>query len=349
MNHHPTGLPSLPPDSGRRRCLRASLGAGALLASPVSALGETLKTSALVWQQRILIGFGTTLWLRAAHPEKPHLTRALDAAVSAIRHIERQLSLFDAQSAVSQLNRSGFLSQPDPDLVAALQLAQKVSQRSAGLFDVTVQPLWQLWAKARTRQQLPSPQALRRAGEAANWQGLEVSPDQIRFGAPGMAITLNGIAQGYAADIARQVLQSFDIEHALLDTGEWSPLGNSPQAIPWRLGLQNPAATNSLITTVVSDGRSIATSSDAHYVFTADRLNHHILNPVTGRSPTEIASVSVAAESCALADALTKVMFMGSIDQAIHLAGRWGVDVLAVGKDGQWQASENMPLASPPA
>jgi thiamine biosynthesis lipoprotein len=54
--------------------------------------------------------------------------------------------------------------------------------------------------------------------------------------------------------------------------------------------------------------------------------------------------VTVVAPSCALADALTKVMFMGDIENAVALARRWAVDVLAVDKSGRWEASPGLRL-----
>lgn len=335
----------VPLHTNRRRCLRIALGLGALAGVPARAFSEMSGDAALHWQQRMLLGFGTSLWLRAAHRDPAHLRRALDAAVNAIRHVEQQMSLFDPASAVSRLNRDGELHDPDADLLAALNLARTVSARSAGAFDVTVQPLWQAWAQARVRNGLPTSSTLRTAVALVDWRALELDAGRIAFKTPGMGVTLNGIAQGYAADRVREILSAHEIEHGLLDTGEWMPMGRSPQHGAWRLGLQHPVEPARMLATVVADGRAIATSSDANYVFTEDRQHHHILDPRTGHSPVMITSLSVAAPSCALADALTKVLFMGSVGQAVSLAADWGVDVLAVGKDGRWQASAGMPLA----
>lgn len=291
-----------------------------------------------------MLGFGTKLWLRAGHRDKARLQGGLDAAVKAIRQVERQMSLFDANSAVSQLNRTGVLQSPHPDLVAALTLSGDVSARSNGAFDVTVQPLWRAWANAQTKGRAASAQALHDARRRVDWQALEVSATQIAFRREGMGVTLNGIAQGYAADQARRVLIAHGVEHALLDTGEWTPIGSSRAGSPWMLGIEDPNNEGQTVATIRSDGRSLATSSDAHYTFSADRKHHHILNPKTGWSPTEIASITVAADSCALADALTKVMFMGNVEQALDVASRWQVDVLAVDKVGRWLASPGMPV-----
>jgi thiamine biosynthesis lipoprotein len=229
-------------------------------------------------------------------------------------------------------------------LFKILRLAQSVSTRSHGAFDVTVQPLWQVFEAAQRHAALPSKAAVLQARARVGWQALEIAPRRIRFKKPGMAISLNGIAQGYAADLVRSQLQASGIEHALINTGEWAALGQPDVLHGWTLGIANPRDERRLITRLRMDGRSIATSADNETSFSSDLRNHHIFDPRTGYSPPDLASVTVAASSCALADALTKVMFVAGPQQALTLARAWQVDVLLVDKAGQWQATPGLKL-----
>ena len=341
------------PTKPRRQWLRTSLGLGAvLLGSGAASTAATARSMPLVWRERALLGFGTTLWLRAAHRNPATVERALDAAVQAVRHVESQMSLFDPASAVSRLNREGSLRHADADLLRVLRLAQQVSARSDGAFDITVQPLWQAWDAARLDGRMPSVQSLAQARALVGWRGLVVDAGDVQLRRPGMALTLNGIAQGYAADLARERLRAHGVEHALLDAGEWAPLGHGPGDRPWTLAVADPRAAGgtvaseaaSAVAVLCAEGRSVATSSDAHTTFTADRRHHHIFDPRSGQSPAQLASVTVVAPSCALADALTKVLFMGSVSDALALARYWDVDVLAIDKSGRWQASPGLRL-----
>ena len=97
-----------------------------------------------------------------------------------------------------------------------------------------------------------------------------------------------------------------------------------------------------LLAKLTTDGRAVATSSDVNQRFSANGTHHHIFNPATGYSPRDLASVTVLAGTGAMADALTKVMFMGDVAQAMRLAQRWKVDVLAVDKSGRWQATRGL-------
>jgi FAD:protein FMN transferase len=334
----------------RRQCLRWSVGLGVGLNCAVNAAWAATRNGSqaaptLVWHERALIGFGTTLWLRAGHADGAKLESALNAAVAVIRDIERSMSLFDANSALSTLNRLGQLARPDPHLLAVSRLAQQVAQRSGGAFDVTMQPLWDAWATAQGQGGLPTAAAVQRARSHIGWANFQVGDRQLRLARPGMAVSLNGIAQGYAADQVRHVLHTHGVEHAVLDTGEWLPMGRSPEGEDWRI---RPVATvrnaQGASLAVVSDGRAVATSSDAQTSFSPDHRHHHILDPRTGYSPTAWASVSVVAKSCALADALTKVMFMATPTSALATARAWQVDALWVAKTGEWVATPGMPL-----
>ncbi len=331
----------------RRQCLRWGWGLlGAAASGQVFAqMPATPAAEKLVWREKVLLGFGTSLWLKAGHRNADQLETALSAAVAAIRKVERQMSLFDPDSALCRLNAQGFLSQPDAQLLAVLKFSRMIASHSGGAFDVSMQPLWQVWSQAAAEARLPSQRDLQRARQLVNWRALETTPSMLRLNKQGMGLSLNGIAQGYAADCARAALQSQGIAHALIDTGETTSLGHAPDDKPWRFDIENaastlPDATLSQAPLLVCDGRAMATSSDAHTVFSADHLHHHILNPGTGYSPRYWSSVTVIAPSCILADALTKVFFMLPPSQVLSAARRWQVDVVLQNKAGQWFTSQ---------
>ncbi|NBO42999.1 MAG: FAD:protein FMN transferase, partial [Betaproteobacteria bacterium] len=238
----------------------------------------------LVWRERALIGFGTTLWLRAAHHNTDQLELALNDAVKAIRSVEADMSLFNPDSAVSRLNRDGVLQKPSAQLLSVLSLAHHVSARSQGAFDVTVQPLWSVWSQAQAADALPDRKQLQLQRKLVNWRALEAHTDTVRLNVKGMGVSLNGIAQGYAADLVRAVLQSHGVMHAMIDTGETATLGNAPGDKPWRFGVESAAKPNAKQAVMTADGRAMATSSDAHTAFTPDHVHHHIFNPHTGDS-----------------------------------------------------------------
>lgn len=330
----------------RRVFLQAGLGLGisgafggaAWLAEAAPAVAD----ADLKWHERSLTGLGTILSLRLAHADADQGERALHAAIRAIRRVEAQMSLFSAASAISRLNRDGVLTNPDADFVEVLRIAQHVSAASEGAFDVTVQPLWAAFEMAARHGTLPAPDAIARARDLVGWRNLMVSDDEIRLQKPGMAITLNGIAQGFAADLVRAQLSAHGVRHALINTGEWSALGRPAAVRAWQLGIADPRQEQALIARLSVGGRCVATSADNECAFSPDRRHHHIFDPLTGYSPADLASVTVVAADCALADALTKVLFVAGRRRALELAMQWQVDALVVDKSGQWEATPGL-------
>jgi len=330
----------------RRNFMQWGMGLGTLVASAGGSVAAAALPIAgnLQWRSRTFNAMGTSMAFQAAHADAGLVDRALDAAVVDIRRIEEQMSLFRPDSALSELNRTGVLHRPPADLLSVLQTAQQVSRRSGGAFDVTVQPLWQTFDAAKQQGRLPTTQEIAAARKRVEWRAVNVSAEVIRLARPGMGVTLNGIAQGYAADKVRERLRSHQIEHALIDAGEWASLGQPAHAGDWTLGIADPRHAQRLLTGIAMRGACVATSADDQCFFSPDFAYHHIFDPQTGTSPTELSSVTVLAPTCVMADALTKVFFMAGYDRALPLAQSWNVEVLVVDKQGRWKASPGVAL-----
>ena len=325
----------------RRNFIQAGLGLGML---PNAQASPSLS---LHWQDLTFTGLGTVMSIRAAHPSEEALQLALQRARQVIAQVEDEMSLFRPSSALSQLNRDGVLRKPPMQLLHVLHLSQRVAQQSQGAFDVTVQPLWQLYAQAQKEGRLPTSHQVAQTQRRVGWQQLEVTPTQIKLRQSEMGVSLNGIAQGYAADLVKASLKRDGVLHALINTGEWSALGLADGQRAWTLGIANPRGSEHpcgpWLTRVAMQGLSIATSADDQCTFSDDRVHHHIFNPRTGYSPQDIASVTVAASDGVMADALTKVLFVAGYAQALHVAKTWGVSALVVNKSGEWKASRTWP------
>jgi thiamine biosynthesis lipoprotein len=322
----------------RRNLIGFALGSAACSGWVRASVPEA--STGLQWHSRTLTAMGTSMTLRAAHAQASVLAAAFTAAIADIRLLEDQMSLYREDSAIRTLNRTGRLSRVPEHLMRVLRIAQSVSMRSNGAFDVTVQPLWSAFSGAQSEGRLPREAELEAARRLVGWRNLHLGTQDAWLSKTGMAVTLNGIAQGYCADLVRHRLQSFGIVHALVDTGEWAPLGQTALGGDWSLGLADPRAAGQLLATVSMRGRCVAASADDQCRFSPDGRYHHIFDPRAGRSPSELAAVTVAAGSCVMADALTKVFFVAGYEKALPLARSWGVDVLVVDKQGRWKASE---------
>lgn len=237
------------------------------------------------------IALGARVTLRLQHPDARRLATL---AMAEIRRLEGIFSLYLPDSALSRLNRDGALREPPFELLDCLTLAGAVHRASAGRFDPTVQPLWAAEAMARESGEPLTDVARSALLEHIGWRSVALAPTAITL-KPGMALTLNGIAQGYIADRVANLLASHGLTRALIDTGELValPEGDWPVRLAARGGL---ALRN----------RALATSAPLGMTFGGDGVTSHILDPQAGRPVLpRWRSITVSSHSAALADALS--------------------------------------------
>lgn len=317
-----------------------------------AAAGITTATS---WQmlagrqgnnvvQRTSHALGAQVSLTVVHPDQAVAERAISAAFRELDLVEDVLSLYRPHSQLCELNRTGRLAGPHPFLLEVLEAAHAMSQASNGAFDITVQPLWQALAAAKSKQQELSDEQLAALRQNVDWRRLQIGDDEIRFTAPGMAATLNGIAQGFATDRVAKVLAEHGIQHALIDAGEFRACGERSAGGPWRVGVQHPRQADAYIAITALANRCLATSGDYATRFDDARGTHHIFDPQTGRSPTHFCSVSVVAPTAMQADALSTALFVMPPDAGLRLVEQTpGVDVLLVLTNGQTVRTAGFP------
>jgi thiamine biosynthesis lipoprotein len=269
----------------RRRFLTIS--AAAVAAGPVAA------STTRYWS-------GTALGARASislsHPDADRIVGLVRAEIDRLEDI---FSLYRADSVLARLNRDGAFDAPPFELVECLGIAGAVHNATQGAFDPSVQPLWAAYAEAYANGSAPDEAVLSRARESVGWPLVSFSPAMVRFTRPGMALTLNGIAQGYIADRVARLLEAEGLRDILVDTGEFRAVGGMPDGSDWRVNLTNGEV-------VALRDRALATSAPLGTVFDASGVIGHILDPRSGRpAPVANRSISVTSASAALADALS--------------------------------------------
>jgi thiamine biosynthesis lipoprotein len=339
---------------GRRQFLACAAGAGGLAAlGSIRRLGRPGREGAdglglgLKVFRQASFALGARVAITALHSDERIARQAVAASFTELARIEQVMSLYLADSELCRLNRSGRLDDPHPYLVSVLRKAQEIAACTCGAFDVTVQPLWDLYASSRRNACEIAASDMEAARRKVDWRKVDVSSGTIRLAGEDMAITLNGIAQGFAADCVLRVLRDRGIENALVDTGEAGSLGRKATGDRWTAGIQHPRRPDAYISLAALDGRCMATSGDYATAFAPDFTRHHIFDPATGDSPRELASVTVLAPSGIDADALSTAVFvLGPVKGRELIDATAGADALFVLKDGTVVATDNFPAVS---
>ena len=318
-------------------------------AGGLAALGliPALRSRGLEKVERKSWALGSDVSITALHEDRRTAELAVADAFAELERIEEVMSLYRPHSQLCRLNRCGALDHPDPSLVEVLRAARAMSERSGGAFDATVQPLWQLYAEAKKAGRLPDATAIAAAQRLVDWRRVEISSECIRLQGEGTALTLNGIAQGYAADRVQAVLRARGVTHALLNTGEFGSLGRKADGTPWTVGIQHPRQPEAYLALASLEDRFLSTSGDYATYFSDDFRHNHIFDPRTGLSPVEFSSVTVLARTGMESDALTKVLFVRGLERGLDFVRSTpGADALCVLKDGRIVSTDGFPRIS---
>jgi len=214
--------------------------------------------------------------------------RAIDQAFQGMERIHALMSYQDPHSELSRLNRHAAREPQavDPHTAAVLGTALRLARLSGGAFDPTVGGL-----SSRTV-----------AGSGARWQHVQFEHGRVRYRQP-LQLDFGGIAKGYAVDLASQVLQSLGFTDFIVNAG--GDLRIKGERAVW---LRDPAQLRAGPRRLLLRDQALATSAAYFSQPGVGGAATHLVEPASGMPHHGPTSISVLAEDCMRADALTKVV-----------------------------------------
>jgi len=284
---------------------------------------------------------GTEAKLLLAHPDERRVRLVIERCLAEIERLERIFSLHRPQSELCRLNRDGRLDASSQDLRIVLTEAGRFAELSQGAFDPTIQPLWRLYAEHFRRHpdaaHGPDARALERALALVGHRGIGIDGAHIKFARAGMAVSVNGIAQGYITDRIADLLREAGFASVLVQLGEIYGAQPPRGRDGWRIAIPRPGQPDSSMAAFDLAHGAIATSSGAATAFDRQARHHHLLDPRTGRSAHHHASVSVMAPRALTADALSTALAVAppAAASSILRAGGGGRALLVAADGGQ--------------
>ncbi|TCV94729.1 thiamine biosynthesis lipoprotein [Luteibacter rhizovicinus] len=251
--------------------------------------------------------------------------QAIDEAFSAIERVHALMSFHEAGSDLSRLHAAvpGERVILDVQTVDVLREALTLSGRTDGAFDVTVA------AQLVAGGLLPAPTSGSLPADGACWKDIDMDDDRSVSLRRPLWIDLGGIAKGYAVDRAVDVLCSHGVGHACVNAGgDLRTLGEGPH----RVAIATDETQPSHYPVIELGEASMATSSGR--AFSTAATGPHI----DGRHRSTMGlnqSVTVIAEQCMHADALTKVV-MAMETQSADLLRHYNAVAYLQDAAGHW-------------
>lgn len=269
------------------------------------------------------------------------LTCALQAAVD---RVEQQMSTWRPDSDLERLNAApvGQWVPVPKELMGVLDTALEIGRLSAGAFDIGVGDLVRAWGfggGARTPD----------AGQIARLEGCPlVDPpktlqlDRVNGRARRLApqrLDLSGIAKGFGVDELARVVREAGLGSWLVGIdGEMRAAGAKPDGRPWTIAHEKPdAEAREILGILELSGAAVATSGGYRHRHQLNgRTVSHTMDPRRAEPlESELAAVTVLAESCMAADAWATALLVRGSEEGPALARQLGLFALFVENNGR--------------
>jgi thiamine biosynthesis lipoprotein len=327
----------------RKQCI--FLACLVLLAHSLPALGGDIGER-LVFERYLM---GTSVEVIVRSPEREASEKAVERAYQEIERIEKKLSVHREDSEIKEINRSAGARpvRVDDEMYRLIRESRRFSELSGGAFDITVEGFGAVWNFSRPGFRVPGKEQVGKGLERVDYRKIRLNEDDstVFLEEGGMAISLGGIAKGYAVDRAVGILRESGIPGGIVSAGgDLLAFGRKGNGEAWKVGVRNPRDRGKNISVLAVSDLSVATSGDyERYRVVDGKRIHHIIDPRTGYPSTGCMSATVVAKSATTADALATAVFVLGPEAGLSLLERIpGVEGIVVDSGGKIRASTGL-------
>jgi FAD:protein FMN transferase len=264
-----------------------------------------------------------TMWSRDGNGAQT----AASAVFDEFRRLDQLMSNWVETSDVSRINAAaGIKAVPVSDeVLRIIVLSQKVARKTGGAFDITVGAYRGLWKFDQDLDgTLPEPAEVEARRRLTGYRDLVVDSKHhtVKLRRKGMAITLGGIAKGYAVDRAAAILRDRGMKDFIVQAGGDLFVSGTKGSQKWRVGIRDPrGARDATFALTELEDRTFSTAGDYERGFVKDGVRyHHILDPKTGYPTRGCRSVTVIARDALTADVWDTALFVMGTERGLKMA-----------------------------
>lgn len=284
---------------------------------------------------------GTEVTVTVAARSEAEGRTAIDAVLEEIRRLDRMMSLYKDDSEITRVNLSAG-KQPveaSPEMIELAETAVDISKRTEGAFDVTIGPLVVLWQMRLKEGSVPSGKEISRVRRLVDYRNIVVDrkASTIFLKKRNMIMDFGGIAKGYAADKAADLLRKRGIDNAIVAlAGDIRILGHRPDGSPWRIGVQHPREKDKTLLVLDLSDTYISTSGDyERFTILHRKRYHHIIDPRSGRPSEGVQSATLIGARGTIGDPLTTALFVLGPVKGVQIAQSLGYEVILEDSSGK--------------
>jgi len=269
---------------------------------------------------------GSQITLTVIKGESPKLDLLVEEVFREFSRLEALLSVWKLGSDVVKINKAAGIEsvKVSEETINILKIAEKVSQRTKGKFDVSFGALSGLWRFDHDQDnKIPDPEIVKERLSLVDYESISINEQErtVKLEKKGMRIHLGGIGKGYAVDRAVSILKNNGVKNFMMQAGGDLYVAGSRGPRAWRVGVRDPRGLPSdyFAATEVTDA-TFSTSGDYERYFIKDGVRyHHIIDPDSGEPARKCRSVTVMAPNAITADTLSTAIFLVGVEEGLKI------------------------------
>lgn len=247
-------------------------------------------------------------------------------AEAEVSRFDAMLSIFDESSIVSRINNNSKKSvvEVSPDLLRLTKKAKEYFILTQGAFDVTVEPLTEIWGFGPKEEMHPDIGTIQNILDYVGLDKIELNErgKTLLFKDPRIRMDFGGLAKGYAVDKAAKIFKRRGITKGLINIGgDLYCLGTKSDNKDWAIGIKDPENKDKILAFLQVSDKAIATSGsyENFYIYNTKSYGH-IIDPRSGYPVSNnLISATIIADDCTTADALATAIFVLGEDKGLEV------------------------------
>jgi thiamine biosynthesis lipoprotein len=273
-------------------------------------------------------------------------------AINEISRIEKLISEWDSTTQTSAIiKQAGIVPvKVDKELYDLIQRSIVYSKLSDGAFDISFEGLDGIWKFDGSMTSLPNAELINEKLPIIGSDKIVLNPNDtsVYLSVKGMRIGFGAIGKGYAADMAKRLLQKKGVTAGIINaSGDLNTWGKQPNGDSWTVAITNPFDKEKAFGILPLDNWAVATSGDYEKFVEFDGVRYaHIIDPRTGYPAQGLVSVTIFAPTAEMADALATSVFVLGAEIGIDRVGQIpDVACIVVTEKGELFSTKNINIA----
>lgn len=267
------------------------------------------------------ITFGT--YYNVIYKSKEQLKPQIDEA---LQQVDNSLSPFNKKSIISAINNN-IDTTPDSLFIKVFTLAQDISEKTGGAFDITVAPLVNTWGFGFKSGNGIDSTVIDSLCRYIGYRSIGMSNGKIEKQHPETMLDCSAIAKGFGCDHVAQMLEKHGITDYMVEIGgEVVAKGKNDKGKAWSIGISKPTEDMEGNNTELQEilrihNKSMATSGNyRNFRYVDGRKVAHTIDPRTGYPVQHsLLSATVIADNCATADAYATAFMVLGVEESLEI------------------------------